>query len=95
MKIQILGLKELRENMQKYASRVEKGESFIVVKKSKPLFKISSVDEDDGLRETVVDFTKINKNGVPAKEVLKALRRLATTRELILWIKKKKQKISH
>ncbi len=76
MKTQILGLKELRENMQKYASRVEKGESFIVVKKSKPLFKISSIDEDDGLWETVVDFTKINKNGVPAKEVLKALRQL-------------------
>ena len=76
MKTQILGLKELRENMQKYASRVERGESFIVVKKSKPLFKISSVDEDDRLWETVVDFTKINKNGVPAKEVLKALRQL-------------------
>ena len=76
MKQQILGLKELRENMQKYASRIEKGESFIVVKKSKPLFKISSIDEDEGLWETVVDFTKINKNGVPAKEVLKTLRQL-------------------
>ena len=72
----ILGLKELRENMQKYASRVEKGESFIVVKKSKPLFKISSIDEDEGLWEMVVDFTKINKNGVPATKVLKALRQL-------------------
>ena len=62
--------------MQKYASMVEKGKSFIVVKKSKPLFKISSPDEDEGLWETVVDFTKINKTGVPAKEVLKALRQL-------------------
>ena len=70
MKIQILGLKELRENMQKYASRVEKGESFIVVKKSKPLFKISSLDEDDGLWETVIDFTKIRKGGIPAEELL-------------------------
>lgn len=76
MKINILGLKELRENMQKYASLVEKGKSFIVVKKSKPLFKISSVDEDDGLWETIADFTKINKNGVPAKEILKVLRKL-------------------
>jgi len=62
--------------MQKYASRVEKGESFIVVKKSKPIFKISSVDEDEGLWETVVDFTKINKNGVDAKKVLRALQKL-------------------
>jgi prevent-host-death family protein len=72
----ILGLKELRENMQKYASRVEKGESFIVVKKSKPLFKISSPDEDDELWETVADFTKINKNGVDAKKVLRALHKV-------------------
>ena len=76
MKTNILGLKELRGNMQKYASLVEKGESFIVVKKSKPLFKISSVDEDDGLWETVADFTKINKNGIPAKEILKVLFKL-------------------
>ncbi|HXK35542.1 MAG: hypothetical protein A2700_01475 [Candidatus Blackburnbacteria bacterium RIFCSPHIGHO2_01_FULL_44_64] len=73
MKIHILGLKELRKNMQKYASRVEKGESFIVVKKSKPLFKISSLDEDEWLWETVVDFTKIKKGGIPAKELLARL----------------------
>jgi len=70
MKTQILGLKELRENMQKYASLTERGQSFIVVKKSKPLFKISPFDEDDGLWETAVDFTKIRKGGIPAEELL-------------------------
>ena len=74
MKTQILGLRELRENMDKYASRVGKGESFIVVKKSKPVFKISSVDEDEGLWETVVDFTKIRKGGIPADELLARLK---------------------
>jgi len=73
METNILGLKELRENMQKYASLVEKGKSFIVVKKSKPLFKISSVDEDDGLWETIIDFTKIRKGGIPAEELLHRL----------------------
>ena len=73
MKTHILGLKELRENMQKYASRIEKGESFIIVKKSKPLFKISSLDEDIELWETVIDFTKIRKGGIPAKELLSKL----------------------
>ena len=73
MKTRILGLKELRENMQKYASRIEKGESFIIVKKSKPLFKISSLDEDIELWETVIDFTKIRKGGIPAKELLSKL----------------------
>lgn len=70
MKINILGLKELRENMQKYVSRVEKGESFVVVRKSKPLFKISAIDEDEGGWETVLDFTKIKNNGISAKELL-------------------------
>ena len=73
MKIHILGLKELRKNVQKYAARVEKGESFIIVKKSKPLFKISSLDEDESLWETTIDFTKIKKGGIPAKELLARL----------------------
>ena len=69
----IVGLKELRENMEKYASLVKKGKSFIVVKRSKPLFKISSIDEDDGLWETVIDFTRIRKGGIPAEELLDRL----------------------
>jgi len=75
MKTHILGLKELRENMQKYASLVEKGESFIVVRKSKPLFRLVSPESDEQW-ETIADFTKINKKGVLATEVLKALRKL-------------------
>lgn len=69
----IVGLKELRENMEKYASLIKKGRSFIVVKRSKPLFKISSIDEDDGLWETVIDFTKLRKGGIPAEELLSRL----------------------
>ena len=69
----IVGLKELRENMGKYASLIKKGRSFIVVKRSKPLFKISSIDEDDGLWETVIDFTKLRKGGIPAEELLNRL----------------------
>ena len=68
-----MGLKELRENMEKYASLIKKGRSFIVVKRSKPLFKISSIDEDDGLWETVIDFTKLRKGGIPAEELLSRL----------------------
>lgn len=73
MKTTIVGLKELRENMQKYASRVKRGESFTIIKKTRPLFKISSLDEDEGLWETIVDFTKIKKGGIPAKELLSKL----------------------
>lgn len=74
----IIGLKELRENTGKYISQVSKGKSFTVVKRSKPVFKVVPVDEwgDEGVWGTVVDFTKIKKGGVPADEVLKALKEL-------------------
>ena len=53
----IVGLKELRENINHYISQVEKGKSFVVVRKSKPVFRISQAEEEDNW-ETVVDFTK-------------------------------------
>ena len=71
----IVNLKELRENMATYADRVEKGDSFVVMKRSKPLFRISPVDEEEDW-ETVIDFTKYRKGGMPAKEVIKALEEL-------------------
>jgi len=67
----IINLKNLREHMQEYARRVEKGDSFIVFKKSKPLFKISPID--DGLWEEVIDFTEISKDGVDIKDLLQRL----------------------
>ena len=72
----IIGLKELRENVDKYISKVEKGESFVVMKKSKPVFRLVSPYEDDGVWEPIADFTTINKEGVSAKEILKELRKL-------------------
>jgi len=64
----IVTLKNLRENMQKYADKVNDGNSFVVFKRSKPLFKISPVDF--GLWEEVIDFTKIKKGGVNIKDLL-------------------------
>ncbi len=74
-KSNIVGLKELREDMETYIARVDKGESFTVVRRSRPVFKIAPVDEESGW-ETVVDFTQIDKKGVLAEEVLAALRRI-------------------
>ena len=72
MKTSILGLKELRENTGKYIYRVKKGDSFIVVRKSKPVFKIVPADSEEQW-ETVVDFTKVKKGGVPISELLSRL----------------------
>lgn len=40
-----MGLKDLRQNMASWAGKVQKGQSLIVVKQSKPLFKIVPIDE--------------------------------------------------
>ncbi len=72
-----VALKDLRTNMEKYISRVSGGESFTVLRRSRPIFKITPPEDDDeGTWETVIDFTEISKNGVPASEVLKKLRSL-------------------
>lgn len=70
----IIGVKELRENLSRYTDQVQRGKSFTVVRRSKPLFKMVPIDEDDdGHWERVVDFTKIKKGGLDARELLKYL----------------------
>jgi len=66
----IVGLKELRENINTYIGAVKRGRSFIVVRKSKPVFKISSLAEADELWEPLIDFTKIKKGGVGLSQLL-------------------------
>ena len=68
-----MGLKELRENVDSYIKAIEKkGDSFIVLRRSKPVFKISPLNEDEEW-ETAIDFTQIKKGGVPLKELLSRL----------------------
>ena len=69
----LIGLKELRENVDTYVSEVQRGKSFIVVRRSKPIFKLSPPAEDSELWERVIDFTKIRKGGVGVKDLLSRL----------------------
>ena len=71
----IIGLKDLRENMDKFISQVKRGKSFIVIKRSKPVFKLTPLDSwgDEGVWETVADLTKIDKRGIPTERILKYL----------------------
>jgi prevent-host-death family protein len=69
----IIGLRDLRNNVGEYAKAVAKGESFIVVRQSKPLFKISPIDNKEENWEEVIDFTKIKKGGVELNELLARL----------------------
>lgn len=65
-----MGLKELRQNIEKYARGVIKGQSFIIVRKSRPLFRVGPFEEE---WEEVVDFTKIRKGGVNVKDLFSRL----------------------
>ena len=57
--------------MQEYAQKVQEGMSFLVFKKSRPLFRITPLNE--GAWEEVIDFTKIQKSGVDINDLLKRL----------------------
>ena len=71
-KEKIVGVKELRQNLQKYINRVSSGESFTVVKRSRPVFKMTPTEEESAW-EPVIDFTKIKKGGINIKELLSRL----------------------
>lgn len=66
----IVGLKELRQNFDKYATLVKKGKTLIVIKRSKPVFRLTPLEEE---WEEIIDFTKIRKGGVLIKEILSRL----------------------
>lgn len=67
----IIGLKEFRENTKTLISDIEKGSSFIVMKRNKPIFKVSPVTDEKW--EEVIDFTKIKKGGIDIGELLERL----------------------
>ena len=68
----LIALKDLRLNMNKYATAVKAGQSFIVLKQSKPLFRLTPINEDNSWEE-VINFTKIKKGGVDINALLAAL----------------------
>jgi len=70
----VIGLKELRQNFDQYIKQVEKGETVTVMRRSKPLFKMTAVESEDEW-ETVVDFTKEFGAGVPIAELLSSIKK--------------------
>jgi len=68
----IIGLKDLRQNMSTYINKVSKGNEYVVIKKSQPVFKIVPITDEDSW-EPIVDFTKIIRGGVDINDVLAKL----------------------
>jgi len=69
----IIGLKEFRENMEAYLVQIQKGNRFLVLKRSKPIFNLVPVDDNEMDWETVADFTRIKKGGINIEDILKRL----------------------
>lgn len=63
MEATIIGIKQLHQQLTEVTKAVNKGESFIVVKHSKPVFRITPLD---GIRlekkYTLKDFEKLQTN---------------------------------
>ncbi len=69
----IIGLKELRENLGTYLTAINRGSTFTVVRRSKPIFKITPIANDETIWEPVADFSKIKPGGVNIKEIISRL----------------------
>ena len=69
----LIGLKKLRQYTERYITEVQKGKSFIVVRRSKPIFRLSPPDEETGQWERVIDFTTIRRGGASLKDLLSRL----------------------
>lgn len=77
IKSNIVGLKELRMNIEKYIQLIQKGHSFVVVRKSDPIFKLEPIDVwgDEGTWETVADFSSYSvEGGIPIADLIKKLK---------------------
>jgi antitoxin (DNA-binding transcriptional repressor) of toxin-antitoxin stability system len=66
-----IGIKDFQQHAGSYSKRVQQGESFIVYSRSKPVMRISPVDE--GEWETVIDITEFRPEGVGLAELKKKL----------------------
>jgi len=70
---QVIGLKEFRGSVRIVERNVNRGRSYIVLRKSKPLFRVAPLNEDGGAWETIADFTRIRRGGIPIRELLSRL----------------------
>jgi hypothetical protein len=69
----IVALKDLRQHAQSYINNVANVESFVVVKRSRPAFRMEPIEEQ---WEPVVDFSGLPGGGMDIDEVITRLEKL-------------------
>jgi antitoxin (DNA-binding transcriptional repressor) of toxin-antitoxin stability system len=69
---QVIGLKEFRLDTEKYIEEINKGNNFLVVKRSKPVFRLEPVKQE---WETIGSFVDTKSSGVKAEKLLAALKK--------------------
>ncbi len=77
-KTNIIGFKEFRLNADRYINAVGRGKFFTVIRRSKPVFNITPVDEwgDEGVWESVVDFRNKKGKGIKTEDLLNLLKKI-------------------
>ncbi len=76
MSTKIIGIKQLHKELKKVSDATERGESFLVVRNSKPVFEIRPVEERKEKKYSLKDFKKIqfeSKNKNLSKELDKII----------------------
>lgn len=59
MKTNIIGIKQLHQELKQITTAVAEGESFIVVRNSQPVFRIEPLEDHTKKKYSLQDFKKI------------------------------------
>ncbi len=76
MEAQIIGIKQLHKNLEQISEAVAKGKSFLIVRNSRPIFKIEPVEKFPKKKYTIDNLWKIrfrSKNRNLSKNIDKIL----------------------
>lgn len=63
MEAQIIGVKELHKNLKQISEAAMKGESFLIVRNSKPIFRIEPIKKIAKKKHTMKDLWEIRFKG--------------------------------
>ena len=79
----IVGLKELRNNMEEYITRVGNGESIIVFRRTTPLFQLTPLSSGhEAGWETIIDFQAEFGEGMPIEELMHSIQKYGQKRKI-------------